>query len=256
MGCGIHKAINRPGLIKKVIDSVSYHMTEYHSSEVKRVNILKDRFCDRYILVYKKQGKGVVFVEYVFYMENYSAKTTEYITIPIDITDDARDTIIIRFIDSILRTGHVECAGYSDLVKCKKEKKVDMSVVDCKKLNLELLKENIIDGVRTISDKNGTLSMSIGEGNIVSFYIEVSRNPEKDPTSVKLKYRMEFRKRKDLEDFKTQLWMFPQSVAISDNGNVIELEKVDKFIKDIIEYSNLIQSDFMKYWHLAKYVDD
>lgn len=131
-----------------------------------------------------------------------------------------------------------------------------MSVVDCKIINLEDFKEHIIDGVRTMSDKHGTCSMFIGEGSIVSFYIEVSRNPEKDPTSVKLKYRMEFRKRKDLEDFKTQLWMFPQTVAITDSGDIIEPEKVDKFIKDVVEYSHLIQNDFMKFWHLAKYPND
>ena len=32
--------------------------------------------------------------------------------------------------------------------------------------------------------------------------------------------------------------------------------RVDDFIKFCIEYSNIVSADFMKYWHLAKYVDD
>ena len=101
--------INRNELLKTVIDHVSYRMIDDYIPEVTKVYISRDRLCDKYISIYKKQNKRAVFVEYTYYLKNCSHKTTKGITIPIGITNEARDIMITRFIDSALISGRIEC---------------------------------------------------------------------------------------------------------------------------------------------------
>jgi hypothetical protein len=130
-----------------------------------------------------------------------------------------------------------------------------MSVVECKRLNTDALREEIIDNIKSIYDKDASVNLHMGDGRIVSFYIELVSNPEKSPLTIRACFKMDFKKKESV-DFTSTVWTFPHRICIDKNGNVINKNRVDDFIKFCIEYSNIVSADFMKYWHLAKYVDD